>query len=94
MAEKEERILFICTHAEDNLEKAAMPFVMANAAMAMDVKATIVLQGEAVYLAKKGYIEKLGKPGGFDPFTKLMADFHGTGRGAKSLCSLHQGTPY
>ena len=85
MAEKEERILFICTHAEDNLEKAAMPFVMANGAMAMDVKATIVLQGEAVYLAKKGYLEKLGKPGGFDPFTKLMADFQELG-GELKVC--------
>ena len=79
MTEKEEHILFICTHAADHPEKAANPFVMANAAMAMDVKATIVLQGDGVYLAKKGYIEHLLKPGGFDPFTKLMADFKDLG---------------
>jgi uncharacterized protein len=75
MAEKEEKIVIIGTHAEDNPEKAAIPFVMANAALAMDVKAVVVLQGDAVYLAKKGYAENLLKPGGFEPFTKLMADF-------------------
>jgi len=75
MEEKEEKIMFMCTHAADNLEKAAMPFVMAGGALAMDVKAMIVLQGEGVLLAKKGYLEKLGKPGGFAPFTKLMSDF-------------------
>ncbi len=75
MAEKEEKVLIIGTHAADNPEKAAMPFVMANAALAMDVKAMVVLQGDAVYLAKKGYAENLPKPGGFESLTKLMADF-------------------
>ena len=71
----EEKVMLMCTHAAENLEKAAMPFVMAGGALAMDVKAIIVLQGEAVLLAKKGYIENLDKPGGFAPFTKLMSDF-------------------
>jgi predicted peroxiredoxin len=53
MEEKEEKTMFICTHAGDNPEKAAMPFVMGTAALAMDVKAMVVLQGEGVYLAKK-----------------------------------------
>ena len=75
MAEKEEKVMFICTHAGDNPEKAAMPFVMGNAALAMEVKAMVVLQGDGVYLARKGYIENLLKPGGFDDLTKLMADF-------------------
>jgi predicted peroxiredoxin len=75
MAEKEEKVMLICTHAGDNPEKAAMSFVMGTAALAMDVKAMIVLQGEGVYLAKKGYVENLLKPGGFEPLTKLVADF-------------------
>jgi uncharacterized protein len=75
MAEKEEKVMLICTHAGDNPEKAAMPFVMGTAALAMDVKAMIVLQGEGVYLAKKGYIENMLKPGGFEPLTKLVKDF-------------------
>lgn len=75
MAEKEERIMYFCTHANDNAEKAAMPFVMANAALAMDVKATVVLQGEAVYIALKGFVDTMVAPGGFPPLKKLLSDF-------------------
>ena len=72
---KEERVLYIATCAGDDPEKAAMPFVMANAALAMDVKATVVLQGNGVYLAQKGYVESMLPAGGFPPVTKLLADF-------------------
>ena len=76
MAEnKEEKILYIGTCAGDNPEKAAMPFVMACAALAMDIKATVVLQGQGVYLAQKGYLDKMLPGGGFPPMNKLMADF-------------------
>jgi predicted peroxiredoxin len=76
MAEnKEEKILYIGTCADEDPEKAAMPFVMACAALAMDVKATIVLQGQGVYLAQKGYIDKMLPGGGFPPMKKLLADF-------------------
>jgi uncharacterized protein involved in oxidation of intracellular sulfur len=85
MSENEEKVLIIGTHAGDNPEKAAIPFVMANGAMAMDVKATVVLQGDGVYLAKKGYIENLMKPGGFEPFTKLVSDFKELG-GEMKVC--------
>ena len=57
MAEKEKEILYIGTRADDDSEKAAMPFVMACAALAMDIKATIALQGNAVYLAQKKFAE-------------------------------------
>jgi uncharacterized protein involved in oxidation of intracellular sulfur len=76
MAEhKEEKILYIGTCAGDDPEKAAMPFVMACAALAMDIKATVVLQGNAVYLAQKGYPDKMLPAGGFPPMTELMANF-------------------
>lgn len=78
MAE-EEKVLFICTHASDAPETAAIPFVMANGALAMDVQATIVLQGNGVYLVKKGYAEHMVKPGGFPPFAKLISDFQELG---------------
>ena len=71
---KEEKILYIGTCAADDPEKAAMPFVMANAALAMDVKATVVLQGNGVYLAQKGYVESMLPAGGFPPVKKLLAD--------------------
>jgi len=76
MAEnKEEKMLYIGTCAGEDPEKAAMPFVMAGAALAMDIKATVVLQGQAVYLAQKGYIDKMLPSGGFPPMKKLLADF-------------------
>ena len=75
MTDKEEKTLYIGTCAAENSEKAHMPFVMANAALSMDVKATIVLQGAGVYLAKKGYVDTMPPGGGFPPLKKLLQDF-------------------
>jgi uncharacterized protein involved in oxidation of intracellular sulfur len=75
MAEKEEKILYFCTHAGDDSEKAAMPFVMASAALAMDIKTILVLQGQGVYLAQRGYVDTMKKPGGFPPMAKLLSDY-------------------
>ena len=52
-----------------------MPFVMANAAMAMDIQATVVLQGNGVYLARKGYTQNMLPPGGFPSLTTLISEF-------------------
>lgn len=73
--EQVEKILYIGTNAAENPEKAAMPFVMANAALAMDMKATVCLQGNGVYLAQKGYAAKMASPGGFPPVEKLLSEF-------------------
>ena len=75
MSTTEEKIVYIATHAGENPEKAAMPFVMANAALAMDVKAVIALQGNGVYLALKGYPDTMLPGGGFPPMKKLIQDF-------------------
>lgn len=70
-----EKVLYIGTCAGDQAEKAAMPFVMANAAMAMDIQATVCLQGEGVWLAQKGYAEEMPEPGGFPPMKTLIEQF-------------------
>jgi len=75
MTEKVEKIMYFGTHADDDPEKAAMPFVMANAALAMDIKAIVVLQGQGVYLAKKGYADIVMDGGGFPPMKKLLKEF-------------------
>ena len=75
MSEHNEKILYIATHAGEDPEKAAMPFVMAVAALAMDIQATVVLQGNGVYLARKGYTQNMLPPGGFPPLTKLISEF-------------------
>ena len=65
VGEKAKKILYIGTHAGEDPERACMPFVMANAALAMDIKATVVLQGHGVYVAKKGYVDNMLPGGGF-----------------------------
>jgi uncharacterized protein involved in oxidation of intracellular sulfur len=75
MAEKEKKIFYVGTRGDDDPEKAAMPFVMACAALAMDIKATIALQGNAVYLAQKGFAEKVLPGGGFPPIKELLFNF-------------------
>ena len=72
--EEKEGVVIIATHAGEDPERATFPFAMANAAIAMDEKAIVVLQGSAVFLAKKGYVEHVHSSG-FDPLKKLMTDF-------------------
>jgi uncharacterized protein involved in oxidation of intracellular sulfur len=79
MEQKQEKILYITTYGGENPEKAAAAFVMANAALAMDVKATVALQGNGVYLAQKGYVDHVLRPGGFPPLKKLIEDFMSLG---------------
>jgi len=85
MSEKEEKILYTASCAGEEPEKASSPFVMANAAMTMDVKATVVLMGHAVYLAQKGYVDTVLPGGGFPPLKKLLEDFLALG-GQLKVC--------
>jgi uncharacterized protein involved in oxidation of intracellular sulfur len=70
-----EKILYIGTCAAENSEKAHMPFVLGNAALAMDIQATVVLQGNGVYLAKKGHMDMMPPGGGFPPISQLITTF-------------------
>lgn len=85
MSEKEEKILYMCTHGDENLDKASIPFVLANGALAMDIKATVVLQANAVVFAKKGFAQTVPASGGFPPMQKLLADFQELG-GTIQVC--------
>ena len=53
---------------------ASLPFVLANAALAMDVEAVVALQGPAVFLAKKGCLEHV-HAAGFSPLKELVDNF-------------------
>ena len=75
MAEKEEKILYIATHGGEDPEKASMPYVMACAALAMDIKVTIALQGNGVYLAREGYADNVLPGGGFPHVKELIKTF-------------------
>ncbi|MGD9975472.1 MAG: DsrE family protein [Desulfatirhabdiaceae bacterium] len=75
MEEKTEKIFYLLTCAAESPEKAAVPFVLGNAALAMDIGATVCLQSNGVYLAQKGYMDHMLKGGGFPPMSKLVTDF-------------------
>jgi len=85
VAEKEEKIMLFATHAGEDPERASLPFVVGNAALAMDVQAVVVLQGTGVYLAKKGYIENVFA-GGLPPLKELVDNFTELG-GKIYVCS-------
>ena len=67
MTDKEKKIIYVGMHAADDPEKAAMPFVLACAALAMNIKVSITLQGNGVYLAKKDISILCRKAGAFHP---------------------------
>ncbi len=86
MAEaKEEKIVVIGTHAGEDADRATLPFVVANAALALDGKVTVILQGEAVKLAVKGGAEKI-QGIGFPPLKELVASYFAQG-GKILLCT-------
>ena len=84
MAENE-KIVLISTVGSENPEKATMPFILATAAQASDVEAVVVLQSNAVVLAKKGEAEKVNAKG-FQPVKKLIDTYVELG-GKLLLCS-------
>ncbi len=75
MPETKEKIFYMCTCGENRSEMAHIPFALANAALAMDIGATIVLQGDGVNIAKKGYAETMPPGGGFPPMKELLHTF-------------------
>ena len=78
MSEATEKIVYIATCAGESPEKASLPFVLANAALAMDVEAVVALQGTGVYLAKKGYLDNVFAAG-LPPLKDLVQSFMDAG---------------
>ncbi|MBP7734586.1 MAG: DsrE family protein [Spirochaetes bacterium] len=74
----EKKITYIVTYGEDNPEKATIPFILANGAMAMDVTPVIVLQSNAVMLAVKGFAEKVHFKEGVS-LKQLIENYTGAG---------------
>ncbi len=75
MAEKKgDKLVVFATHGSEDPERATLPFVVANAALAMDTKVFVVLQANGVTLATKGMYENIASPG-FEPLKKLVDSF-------------------
>lgn len=78
MSKPKEKIVYVVTCAGENPERATIPFVMANAALSMDLSVTVILQGPGVFLAKKGYLEHVFA-GGLPPLRDLVKNLLDTG---------------
>ena len=75
MAENnDEKLVFIVTHAAEHADKCSLPFVLANAALAMDTPCSVILQSDAVLVAQKGYARHV-KAHGLPPLSQLMDDY-------------------
>ncbi|MBE9533431.1 MAG: DsrE family protein [Proteobacteria bacterium] len=69
-----EKIVYIVTHAGEDPERASLPFVMANAAQAMDIEAVVALQGTAVFLATDHCLDHVFAAG-LPPLRELVDNF-------------------
>ena len=68
------KMVFILTHGQESPELATVPFVMANAALASDMEAVIILQSSAVYLAVKDMAAHV-RAEAFPPLQELIKSF-------------------
>jgi len=69
-----EKMVYVLTHGVEDPERCTFPFVLAGAATAMDIHCTVVIQGSAVFLVKKGVMEHVKVPG-LKPLKELVDDF-------------------
>ena len=74
MLDKVDKLVVVATHGCEDGERASLPFVMANAALAMDTQAVVILQGAAVTLAKRGCYEHVFVAG-LPPLRQLVDSF-------------------
>ena len=76
--EEVSRILVNATHAEDDAERATLPFVVGNVAATADQEAVVLLTIEGVWLATHGYADRICKEG-FPPLREAMSSFLANG---------------
>ena len=79
------KVVIIGTHGPEDPERATLPFVMGNAALAMDSEAVIILQATGVLLAKTGTYEHIFASG-LPPLQDLLKSFLALG-GKLLICT-------
>jgi predicted peroxiredoxin len=73
-----EKFVIMVTHGPEHPEHATIPFVMACAALASDVRVVIGFQAEGVRLAQRGVADEVQAPA-FPPLAKLLDDYRELG---------------
>ena len=68
------KLLINGTHGEDDPERATLAFIVANVAASADQETIVFLTIEAVWLATKGYAERIHKEG-FQALSDVMHSF-------------------
>lgn len=79
-----EKLLFTCTHASDDPERATLPFVAANTAAIAGLEAVVLLTIEGVWLGTAGGTDGIQKEG-FPQLAALFEEFVSNG-GEVWLC--------
>lgn len=72
------KMVIVVTHGGEDPERATIPFVMANAALATEIDVTVILQTTGVWLAVKDYAAHV-RTEAFPPLDQLMKDFRELG---------------
>ncbi len=83
--ESREKIVYICTKWKDDPDMATLPFMLANAALTMDVDAVVVLQNEAVMLGTPNGSNEVHAPE-LPPLKDLINSFIANG-GKMLVCT-------
>lgn len=73
------RIIAHGTHGREDVEKATLPFILADNAAAADQPAAVFLTSDAVWLATRGYADDFPAKPGFRPLKDVIASFLANG---------------
>jgi len=71
MANKNGKLIIMCTHGPEDAERATIPFVLATASQASDVEVVLGFQVNGVMLVRKGCAEHVFAAG-FPPLKELL----------------------
>jgi predicted peroxiredoxin len=72
------KMIFNCTHATDDPERATLPFVAGNVAALAGQEAIVLLTIEGAWLCKRGEADDIAQAG-FPDLLPLMKEFVGNG---------------
>jgi predicted peroxiredoxin len=77
--EIEKSLMVIGTHSDDNLEKAMLTFMVANASEALGIKTKVFLMSKGTNLVRKNYAKSMPKMVGMEPMEDLISSFQEMG---------------